>query len=81
MLSWKYTLPAFLVPFVFTVKPGGAALLLQGAAGDVVLVTLTTIAGVVVVAIGAGGYFWRRPLTMVERLLVIGAGLTVLALA
>ena len=32
MLTWKYTLPAFLVPFVFTLTPDGAGVLLQGAA-------------------------------------------------
>ena len=30
MLTWKYTLPAFLVPFVFTLTPAGQGLLLQG---------------------------------------------------
>ena len=31
MLTWKYTLPAFLVPFVFTLTPRGAG---RAAAGD-----------------------------------------------
>ena len=30
MLSWKYTLPAFLVPFMFTSHPSGVGLLLKG---------------------------------------------------
>ena len=30
MLTWKYTLPAFLVPFAFTLDPRGLGLLLQG---------------------------------------------------
>ncbi len=30
MLTWKYTLPAFLVPFVFTLTPEGAGVLMQG---------------------------------------------------
>ena len=29
MLTWKYTLPAFLVPFVFTLSPEGLGVLLQ----------------------------------------------------
>ena len=29
-LTWKYTLPAFLVPFVFVLAPAGEALLLRG---------------------------------------------------
>ena len=34
MLTWKYTLPAFLVPFVFTLRPEGAGILLQGTLDD-----------------------------------------------
>ena len=30
MLTWKYTLPAFLVPFVFTLTPEGLGILMQG---------------------------------------------------
>ena len=33
MLTWKYTLPAFLVPFVFTLSPEGAGALLRGPLG------------------------------------------------
>ena len=32
MLTWKYTTPAFVVPFVFTLDPRGVALLLRGPA-------------------------------------------------
>jgi TRAP transporter 4TM/12TM fusion protein len=81
MLSWKYTVPAFLVPFVFTVKPGGAAILLQGSGIEVLAVTATTLTGIVLVAVGSGGYVWRRPATAVERGLAIAAGLAILALA
>jgi hypothetical protein len=35
MLSWKYTAPAFVVPFAFTIDPRGLGLLLQAPAGDV----------------------------------------------
>ena len=38
MLTWKYTLPAFLVPFVFTLSSDGLGLLLQASA-PVVAVT------------------------------------------
>ena len=30
ILTWKYTLPAFVVPFVFTLRPEGAGILLRG---------------------------------------------------
>ena len=34
MLTCRYTLPAFLVPFAFVLAPKGEGLLLQGGAGD-----------------------------------------------
>ena len=45
MLSWKYTAPAFVVPLVFTLLPGGGALLMQGSVLDVVGVTLLVALG------------------------------------
>ena len=39
MLTWKYTLPAFLVPFVFTLAPAGAGLLFQGPWSSILLTT------------------------------------------
>ena len=35
MMAWKYTLPAFLVPFTFTLHPDGVGLLLKGAWGNI----------------------------------------------
>jgi TRAP-type uncharacterized transport system fused permease subunit len=81
MLSWKYTVPAFLVPFVFTAKSGGTAILLQGSAAEIVLVTATTMAGLILVAIGTGGYVRHRPATLVERGVAIAGGLAILVLA
>jgi formate dehydrogenase major subunit/formate dehydrogenase alpha subunit len=37
MMSWKYTLPAFLVPFMFTVHPNGVGLLLKGPWTNIIL--------------------------------------------
>ena len=52
--SWKYTMPAFLVPFVFVVDPLGVGLLLHVPEGrswfDVAEITLTTSAGIVAIA-------------------------------
>ena len=79
MLSWKYTLPAFVVPLVFTLRPRGAALLLQGSAADAVVATLLTMAGLAAIAMGAGGYLWR-PARPVERAVVIATGLLLLLL-
>ena len=38
MLTWKYTLPAFLVPFVFTLTPEGLGILMQGTAAGIATV-------------------------------------------
>src|SRR5204863_1211857 len=47
MLTWKYTLPAFLVPFIFTLSPEGMGVLLQAPLGDVLSTSLTAVLGVV----------------------------------
>jgi TRAP-type uncharacterized transport system fused permease subunit len=54
MLTWKYTVPAFVVPFVFTVAPRGTALLMLGSAGDILIVTLLTALGLIAFAVVAG---------------------------
>lgn len=77
MVTWKYTLPAFLVPFVFTLTPGGTAVLLEGSVVDIVRVSLAAAAALVIIAIGAGGYF-RGPLPAWQRLAAVTAGLVVL---
>ena len=47
--AWKYTMPAFLVPFVFVLDPQGVGLLLKIPKGgtwvDIVLITLKTALG------------------------------------
>jgi TRAP-type uncharacterized transport system fused permease subunit len=73
MLTWKYTLPAFLVPFAFTLSPAGMGLLLQADAASVAWVTATAIAGCAALAGGFGG--WAvRPLPMPARLALIVLG-------
>jgi TRAP-type uncharacterized transport system fused permease subunit len=73
MLTWKYTLPAFLVPFVFTLTPDGLGILMQGSPGDVVLVTLTAAAGVAAFAAAFGGWI-LGPASPLERTLAGVAG-------
>ena len=81
MLTWKYTLPAFLVPFVIAIKDDGAALLLQDSIAAALTLMLPTLVGIVLIAMGTGGYLWRRPARLVERGLAIAAGIAVLMLA
>jgi TRAP transporter 4TM/12TM fusion protein len=70
MLTWKYTLPAFVVPFVFTLDPSGMGLLMRAPLTTVVWTTLTAAAGIAAFAVAFGGWLWRAA-TSLER---IGAG-------
>jgi TRAP transporter 4TM/12TM fusion protein len=59
MLAWKYTLPAFIVPFMFTSSPEGIGLLLKGPVANIMLVTLTALGGVWALSGSVGGYLIR----------------------
>ncbi len=78
MLTWKYALPCFLVPFMFT-QPDGLALLWRDTTiVDAAIASISAIAGIVAVVSGVGGYL-RGPTTLLERALLIVAGLLLLA--
>lgn len=76
--SWKYTLPAFLVPFVFVLDPQGVGLLLNipkgGSWVDIVEITLKTTLGLMALAAAAQGWALRQT-TLVERGLLVLSGL------
>jgi TRAP-type uncharacterized transport system fused permease subunit len=76
--SWKYTLPAFLVPFVFILDPDGIGLLLKVPAGgtwlSVALIAVKTALGLGFLAAAAQGWALRRT-NGLERTLLILAGL------
>jgi TRAP transporter 4TM/12TM fusion protein len=59
MLSWKYTAPAFMVPFAFTIDPSGLGLLLQSTGGNVLWATATAVLGVTAFAAAASGWIGR----------------------
>ena len=74
MMSWKYTLPAFLVPFMFTIHPDGVGLLLKGPLTNILLTNLTALVGVGALAAGMSGWLVRRT-NWVERPILLAAGL------
>jgi TRAP-type uncharacterized transport system fused permease subunit len=74
MLTWKYTLPAFVFPFAFTLSPQGLGLLLQASVADVLISTSTAVLGVAALSAGLGGWMRARADT-VERTLAVGGGL------
>jgi len=66
MLTWKYTLPAFLVPLIFTLSDEGAGVLLIGGLPGIVQSTVTAALGIAALAAGFGGWV-RGPATPLER--------------
>ncbi len=74
MMAWKYTLPAFVVPFMFTLAPGGKALLLQGDGWEIVFATISAIAGITALTTGVGGWLLRKA-NLIERVILVVAGL------
>jgi TRAP transporter 4TM/12TM fusion protein len=74
MLSWKYTLPAFIVPFAFTISAQGDGILLKGPLSGILWMTLVTLAGVAALAGAVGGWlletvhFWERAVLLIVGL-------------
>jgi TRAP transporter 4TM/12TM fusion protein len=79
--SWKYTLPAFLMPFVFVLDPIGVGLLLKIPPGgswlDIAEVTALAAAGIAVLAFAAQGRILRRN-TLLETALLTTAGVMII---
>jgi TRAP transporter 4TM/12TM fusion protein len=78
---WKYTTPAFVVPFMFVLDPSGQGLLLTGSIktlatadwGSIALVTFTAAVGIIALASGFQGWLLKRTLIH-ERWTLIVAG-------
>ncbi|MDF2462924.1 MAG: putative permease, fused integral rane protein [Ramlibacter sp.] len=79
---WKYTVPAFLVPFMFVLDPSGLGLLLMGStkalAGanwwSIAEVTFTAAVGVAALAAGFQGWALKRT-NAFERMMFLAAGI------
>jgi TRAP transporter 4TM/12TM fusion protein len=79
---WKYTMPAFLLPFMFVLDPSGQGLLLMGSTkklagadwGSIAEVAFTAAIGIAALAAGLQGWVIRRT-SAIERAMLIGAGL------
>lgn len=75
LMAWKYTLPAFIVPFMFTLHPKGVGLLLAGPWDDILWTILTSMIGIAALAGGVDGWLFKRT-TLWERVMLIVAGLS-----
>ncbi len=81
MQCWKYTIPAFLVPFMFVLDPSGQGLLLMGSTKalaaanwwSIAEVTFTAAVGVAALAAGFQGWALKKA-TTIERVMLIVAG-------
>jgi TRAP-type uncharacterized transport system fused permease subunit len=76
--SWKYTLPAFVVPFLFVLSPEGVALLLKmppdGSWASVAWIALTACVGIF--ALAAGTQKWLlTACNNTERWVLVASGL------
>jgi TRAP transporter 4TM/12TM fusion protein len=68
MQTWKYTTPAFLVPFMFVLDPSGTGLLLTGSFktlagadwGSIALVSFTAAVGIIALAGSFQGWLFKR---------------------
>jgi TRAP transporter 4TM/12TM fusion protein len=78
ILTWKYALPCFLVPFMFT-QPDGLAILWRDTTFvEAAVASISAVAGIVALVGGVGGYL-LRPTAPVERVILCAAGLLLLA--
>ena len=81
MQAWKYTLPAFLVPFVFVLDPDGVGLLMKipadGSVWSIVWITLKAAIGLAALAVAAQSWAlhrtpqWERVLWLIAGLLLV----------
>jgi TRAP transporter 4TM/12TM fusion protein len=78
---WKYTTPAFLVPFMFVLDPSGTGLLLTGSFktlaganwGSIALVTFTAAVGILALCGAFQGWLFKKT-TFYERAMLFVAG-------
>src|SRR3954452_16096932 len=82
---WKYTTPAFLVPFMFVLDPNGTGLLLTGSFKtlananwpSIAWVSFTAAVGIIALAGGLQGWLFRRTAVWERAMLVLAGFLLV----
>jgi TRAP-type uncharacterized transport system fused permease subunit len=82
MQAWKYTMPAFVVPFFFVLDPMGAGVLLMLPKGGswVEAGWIIALGFIAIAALAAGLQGWVfRKATLFERVMLIGGGLLVIS--
>jgi TRAP transporter 4TM/12TM fusion protein len=74
MYAWKYTLPAFIVPFMFTLDARGMGILLKGPVANIIWTAITAFLGIAALAGGVEDWFIKKT-TVYERIMLLVAGL------
>ena len=78
-LTWRYTLPAFLVPFIFVLSEPGLGLLLQGGLWSIALALVTSVVALAALALATGAWL-IGPAKWPERVLLGGGAIPLMAL-
>ena len=78
-LTWKYTLPAFLVPFIFVLSERGVGLLFEGGVTTVLIAFATSVFAVASLAVVTGAWLFG-PAKLPERLLFLVAAIALLVM-
>ncbi|WP_081416451.1 TRAP transporter permease [Arthrobacter castelli] len=78
-LTWRYTLSAFLVPFIFVLSDAGIGLLMSGGWQAVLLSLVTSVVAVAALAVATGAWL-IGPAKWPERVLLGVGALTLLAM-
>ena len=78
MLTWKYALPCFLVPFMFTQPSGLAILWTDVPLQDAIVASISAAVGITGLVAGVGGYL-LRPTLLPERVLLVVGGVLLVA--
>ena len=78
-LTWKYTLPAFLVPFIFVLSDRGVGLMFEGTWMDVLIAFTTSVFAVSALAVVTGAWL-LGPAKVPERVLFLVAAIALLVM-
>jgi TRAP transporter 4TM/12TM fusion protein len=78
-LTWKYTLPAFLVPFIFVLSENGVGLLLEGGLTTILIAFVTSVFAVGALAVVTGSWLFG-PAKIPERVLFLAAAIALLVM-
>jgi TRAP transporter 4TM/12TM fusion protein len=81
MQAWKYTMPAFVVPFFFVLDPLGVGVLLQLPKGatwlEVSWIIFQAFAAIAALAAGLQGWLMKKT-NLIERSVLVAAGLLII---